>query len=95
MGAQKYFTTYLPHSTDLFYPMTERPLFSESRRWHVCIAVALCIVLLAVGCMGQPDLNNQTGTITQTPVIQTTQKSTALYKVTIAQPDGSRAEFIK
>ena len=57
----------------------------------VRIAVALCIVmvavLLAAGCTGQPDLDNQTETLIQTPIIPMTQKSIALYKVTNVQID--------
>jgi hypothetical protein len=46
-----------PPRTDFSYRMTARPIFSESRRRPVTVAVALCIVMVAVlvaaGCVDQ------------------------------------------
>jgi hypothetical protein len=61
---QKYFTTYLPLRTDFLLSMTTRPHLSESCRGPVCVAVGLCIVmvavLLAAGCTDQTDERNVT-----------------------------------
>jgi len=59
--------------------MTERPIFSDSRRKPVCAAVVLCIVmvavLLAAGCTNQTQVINQTSPpttiFTSTPVTTT------------------------
>ena len=52
-----YFIIYLPRRTELFYLMTERPIFSESRRRPVGAAVSLTFVfvstLLMTGCVDQ------------------------------------------
>jgi hypothetical protein len=64
--------------------MTARPHFSESRRRPVCVAVGLCIVmvavllaaLLAAGCINQLDFKNNTSNSTtivtqSSPITQT------------------------
>jgi hypothetical protein len=55
---QKYFTTYLPQYADSFYLMTARPISPECRRTPIHVAVALCIVMVAVllvaGCSDCP-----------------------------------------
>jgi hypothetical protein len=64
--------------------MTARPIFSESRRSPIRVAVALCImmvavlmvaVLLAAGCTTKPNSDNQTGTFTPTTIPTTMQQS--------------------
>ena len=65
------------------------------RTTFALMVVMVAVLLAAAGCMGQPDLENQTGTLIRTPVISMTPKSMAFYKVTIAQPNNSHAEFIK
>ena len=79
--------------------MTARPINPESRRMPAYAAVALMIVmaalLLAAGCTTQPAADNQIGTISSPAIIVPTEKSSALYKVTIIQPNGSQAEIIK
>lgn len=69
ISLHEYFTIYLPPRTELFSPMTERPIFSDSRRRPVCAAVALSIVLVAVllaaGCTGDCPQVLHTATITK------------------------------
>jgi len=79
--------------------MTARFIDPESRRRPLRIAVALVLVmvavLLAAGCTTEPTHDNRNGTISSPAVTAPTQKSSALYKVTIAQSNGTHAEFIK
>ncbi|MFA4859398.1 hypothetical protein [Methanoregula sp.] len=56
------------------------------RSMFVLMIVCVCI-LMVVGCTTKPALENPAGTPTPS--------SKALYKVTIAQPNGSHAEFMK
>jgi hypothetical protein len=79
--------------------MTARSIYSESRRKVVHIAVALCIVivavLLAAGCTTTPTLGNLTSTPTQTLISPTKEKSVSFYMVTIPQPEGIHPDYIK
>lgn len=67
---------------------------AQPRSIFALVIGCVCILLVA-GCMTTPALENQSGTSTQITVTPTMQQSKALYKVTIAQPDGSHAEFIR
>jgi hypothetical protein len=79
--------------------MTARPIFPECRRRSARIVAALCIVMMALllvaGCVHEPAYDSQSGTIPSPAVPAPTQKSSSLYKVTIAQPNDSHAEFIR
>ena len=72
MVSQYYFPIYLSARTDFFYLMTAHPIFPESRRKLVHIAVALCVVmvavLLAAGCTTTPTVGNLTVPPTDYPV---------------------------
>jgi len=64
-------------------------------RMTLALMMIFVCILLVSGCTNKPVLDNQTGTFTSPTVPPTTQPSKALYKVTIAQPNNSRADFIK
>ena len=61
----------------------------------IALMIVLMCILLTTGCTTKPVLDNQTGTFTSPTVPPTTQPSEALYKVTIAQPNNTHADFIK
>jgi hypothetical protein len=79
--------------------MTALPILPESRWRSGSIAVALCIVmvavLLAAGCMTTSASGSLTGNPTQTPVSPIMEKSVTFYKVTIPQPEGIHPDYIK
>lgn len=64
------------------------------RSLFALVIVCVCMLLVA-GCTTKPALENQSGSSTQVTITPTMEQSKALYKTTIAQPDGSHAEFIK
>lgn len=78
--------------------MVQWPILPESRKKSICTAVSVCIVLtvvlLVTGCITKPVPDNRSALISQTTTAPAPLKSIALYKVTIAQPIGSQAEYI-
>jgi len=79
--------------------MVHWPILPESRKKSVCTTVSVCIVLMVVllvtGCITKPVPDNQSVITSQTTTSPAIPQSTALYKVTIAQPIDSHAEYIK
>jgi hypothetical protein len=78
--------------------MTARPIFPECRKSAARVVAVLCIVMMALlvaaGCINEPARNSQSGTIPSPAVPALTQKSSALYKVTIAQQNDSQSDLI-
>jgi hypothetical protein len=63
--------------------------------YTIALTIVMMCILLTTGCTTKPVLDNQTVTFTSPTVPPPTQPSEALYKVTIAQPDYTHADYIK
>lgn len=75
--------------------MTARPIFSDNWRWPVRVAVALCLVMVAAGCLGQPGAGQKITSDTMTPVYRTTSTTvpTPVPENPPVSVSGPRTEF--
>ena len=99
LSCQYNFTIYLLHRTEFFYRMIARRIFPETRIKSVHLAIASCIVLVALllvaGCTTPSTQGNLTGFPAQTHVSTTKEKSVLFYQVTIPQPDNIHPDYLK
>ena len=79
--------------------MTARPILPDSRSRPVRVAIALCIMMVAVlltaGCTITQTKDNLTGALPRNPISQPTEESVLFYHVTIPQAEGIHPDYIK